>query len=38
VKTHLEVGGNGTSEVEVSWVLDAEAEIGTEDTFNEDEE
>lgn len=35
--THLEDTGDVASEVEVPWALDVGAEIGTEDTFNEDE-
>lgn len=37
MKTDLEGNGNGTAGVDVSWVLDVEAEFGTEDMFNEDE-
>lgn len=37
MKTDLEGDGNGTTRVDVSWVLDVEAEFGTEDIFNEDE-
>lgn len=36
-KTDLEGNGNGNAGVDVSWVLDVEAEFGTEDMFNVDE-
>lgn len=37
MKTDLEGNGNETTRVDVSWVLDVEAEFGTEEVFNEDE-
>lgn len=37
IKAYLEGNGDGTAVVEDSWVLDVGAELGTEDTFNEDE-